>query len=225
VTHGTRGRSNLVRTMDAPNPYAMPRAPYEPPPPPRPQDAVTAGFWIRVAGRLIDSVVSFVTSFLGGGAAGLLLVEAKALGVHLAPAARPLSLGGLGIAFLVTAAGTTGYHTLAEGIGGATVGKLVLGLRVRRSYDLAPCGLSAALIRSVTYYLDALFFGLVAHQAMSSSSSNQRYGDQWAETVVVRGASVPHEPDAGALMAVGLALGVGAEMIAAVLGVLIRRVG
>jgi len=48
-----------------------------------------------------------------------------------------------------------------------------------------------AIQRSLAYYWDALFFGLVGYNSMQQSPLNQRYGDVWAKTVVVRAATVP----------------------------------
>jgi hypothetical protein len=48
-----------------------------------------------------------------------------------------------------------------------------------------------ALLRSLAYYFDGLFFGLVAYSSMKQSPLNQRYGDRWAHTVVIRAKELP----------------------------------
>jgi len=40
-------------------------------------------------------------------------------------------------------------------------------------------------VRSVAFYLDSLFFGLIAASSMQSSELKQRLGDKWAHTIVV----------------------------------------
>jgi uncharacterized RDD family membrane protein YckC len=57
--------------------------------------------------------------------------------------------------------------------------------------DASPCGVNAGLIRSLAYMIDSLFFGLVAYLQMNKSPQQQRLGDRWAGTIVVRRASLP----------------------------------
>jgi hypothetical protein len=52
--------------------------------------------------------------------------------------------------------------------------------------DMKPSSMYGALIRSLAYYIDALFFGLIGYISMSESPLNQRYGDVWGKTVVVK---------------------------------------
>jgi uncharacterized membrane protein YiaA len=47
-----------------------------------------------------------------------------------------------------------------------------------------------AIIRELGYFIDALFFGLVGYLAMQKTYQEQRYGDQWAHTVVTQRANV-----------------------------------
>jgi len=42
------------------------------------------------------------------------------------------------------------------------------------------------MIRSLAYYIDALLFAMPAYSSMSNSPLNQRYGDRWGKTVVVK---------------------------------------
>jgi uncharacterized RDD family membrane protein YckC len=208
--------------MDAQNPYAAPQAPLEPAPAPAaPTHAEPAGFAIRAAGRVIDMIVSAAAGFAGGVMVGVVRALVKAAGVHAAAPEAASSLGAIVIAFLIGTAGNIGYHVLAEGIGGASVGKLVLGLRVRH-VDLTPPRIKGALIRSVAYYFDGFFFGIVAYGAMSSSAMLQRYGDKWGDTVVVRAASLPRDPDDGLRVAIGLASGIVFEMLAVVASSFLR---
>lgn len=50
-----------------------------------------------------------------------------------------------------------------------------------------------AFIRSGAFYIDGLFFGLIGYSCMKHSRLNQRYGDIWAKTVVVKVAELPAE--------------------------------
>jgi hypothetical protein len=46
--------------------------------------------------------------------------------------------------------------------------------------------MKAALIRDLAYHIDALFFGLIGYTSMQAGPLNQRYGDVWGKTVVVK---------------------------------------
>ena len=48
-----------------------------------------------------------------------------------------------------------------------------------------------ALLRSLAYYLDALVFGAVGYLEMQKTLMQQRHGDRWAKTIVVRTSQVP----------------------------------
>lgn len=82
------------------------------------------------------------------------------------------------------------YHALSEGIYGASLGKLLCQLRVV-SVGAQPCGVVPAFKRSLAYYFDALFFGLVGYNSMRKSPLNQRYGDVWAEPLVAKANELP----------------------------------
>ena len=98
------------------------------------------------------------------------------------------------------------YHVTSEWIGGATFGKLVLGLRVRNT-ELGRCTLGGAIIRTLGYFVDALFFGLVAYLVMQESPRKQRLGDQWGKTVVVEATSLPPDADDVGRIVLGICLG------------------
>ena len=76
---------------------------------------------------------------------------------------------------------------LLEGAFGATIGKLVLGIRVR-ALDGTRIGFGAAAIRNLARVVDGfpyLIPYLVGAIAVSRSETDQRLGDRWAKTVVV----------------------------------------
>ena len=152
---------------------------------------VGAGFWIRALARLIDSVVGLILGRFSGYAGSLILIALQLFNlVRPGWPMRILQERMLMIPFSLV--GVVLYHTACEGIYGATPGKFFCGLRVL-SEDLKPCGLKAGLVRSLAYFIDALIFGLVAYFSMNKTSAQQRHGDHWAHTVVVKNAEVPQE--------------------------------
>jgi hypothetical protein len=96
---------------------------------------------------------------------------------------------------------------VSEGVGGTSIGKVVLGYRVVTE-KLQPCGFGSAVIRSLAYFVDAFFFGVPAYQSMQNGPYNQRYGDKWAKTIVLKAAAIPPAGRrSGVLVAIGLACG------------------
>ncbi len=92
--------------------------------------------------------------------------------------------------FVVAVLGFVVYHTLCEGLHGSSLGKMLLG-QVVVTDQVKPCGLRAALIRSLAYFVDGLFFGAVGYLAMKKTRLQKRYGDNWAGTFVARRTQVP----------------------------------
>lgn len=82
------------------------------------------------------------------------------------------------------------YYWLAEAFLGGTVGKLVLGMRVRMA-DGSPLGIAPSFIRNLLRIIDGLFFYLVAAFMVWFSPARQRLGDRVAGTVVVKAKSLP----------------------------------
>ena len=174
------------------NPYAPPTAPSQSVAAAARIDAthVQYGkFAVRAGARLIDYIFEIILSMAGAFAAGIL--------VALVSGPQALSNAQRGSTFAVSIGvgllGNIAYFALGDGVGGATLGKVLLGLRVRKA-DLTPCRFSNALGRSLAFYVDSFFFGMIAYVAMQNSPREQRLGDKWANTVVVRDASLP--PDA-----------------------------
>lgn len=78
------------------------------------------------------------------------------------------------------------YFLLLEGLFGATLGKIVTGLKVV-AVDGSPVGWTAALIRNVLRFIDALpIFYLVGLIVVAISEKKQRLGDLAGQTLVVR---------------------------------------
>ncbi len=92
--------------------------------------------------------------------------------------------------FVVAVLGFVAYHTLCEGLHGSSLGKMLLGQVVVTDL-VKPCGLRAALIRSLAYFVDGLFFGAIGYLAMKKTRLQKRHGDNWADTFVARRTQVP----------------------------------
>lgn len=191
--------------MDFPNP--------EPPPLPESSPRIAsagipsgAGFWIRFLARFVDMAFGFMLGLATGIFAGILFAVLSRLG-RITPdwplLVRKNNVSGVCLGLL----GAFLYHSIAEGIGTVTVGKLICGLRVVQA-DGRPATLKGAFIRDLAYHLDALFFGLIGYMSMRKGPLQQRFGDVWARTVVVKADVFQPVPTRGPLrMAVGILLG------------------
>lgn len=178
-----------------------------------------AGFGLRLAARLVDALLGFVLISLGS-MAGLLALRMLEAQGYMPPSGTASGL-------LTTPAGLAGvllggllYSVTAESVGGATLGKLLLRLRVA-SENLTPATFQGALLRNAGLCVDAL--GVPAYLAMSRSLMNQRHGDRWGRTVVLRASAVP--PDSRkslGLLALGLVSGCTLWGLCTTLAVVIR---
>lgn len=91
-------------------------------------------------------------------------------------------------AFTAWLVASLAYFVLAEWLTGATIGKQMVGLRVRMS-DGRCCTLSAAIVRNVMRVVDAFPFGipnLLGFVVVAGTARHQRLGDLAAQTIVVR---------------------------------------
>lgn len=79
------------------------------------------------------------------------------------------------------------YDVVTESIGGASIGKLVMGLRVR-DLDLFAVTSGMAARRALAGLVDFAALGVVG--ALLAWKTGQRLGDRWAETIVVRSSDV-----------------------------------
>ncbi len=156
----------------------------------------TAGWGIRAGARIIDNIVGLVVGAVGGVIGGVIVGVLGVMGVLGEGWQAELGKQTIG-GFVLSAIGAIAYHTLSEGLGGASIGKLVCGLRTIGT-DGRPCSIGSALKRSLAFYVDGFFFGLVAYSAMSKSVLNQRIGDRWGDTAVVRAQAVPATAARGA---------------------------
>jgi len=91
-----------------------------------------------------------------------------------------------GPGFYLTTLLSFAYYIYFEGVLGATIGKMIVGLKVIK-VDGSPCDVRAAVIRTVCRIIDALPFAyIVGALAIWASALNQRLGDRAAGTVVVK---------------------------------------
>src|SRR5258708_37280109 len=85
----------------------------------------------------------------------------------------------------------------------------------------SPCGFGPAVIRNLAYFIDALFFGLIGYMAMQKSPQQQRYGDQWAHTLVAKRALIPPQSlRDGGRFAVPLLLAIAVDILVLLVGTL-----
>jgi uncharacterized RDD family membrane protein YckC len=135
--------------------------------------------YVGVGRRLLALVVDTLVGFVGFGfAIALCTGNASA-----APGEVGFELSGA--ASLALFALWFGYFVMMEATLGATLGKLLLGLRVR-TRDGGRVGWGASLVRNVLRPIDLAFLGLVGAVLIGLSPWRQRLGDRVAGTVVVR---------------------------------------
>jgi uncharacterized RDD family membrane protein YckC len=161
----------------------------------RPADAgvpgVTyVGFGRRFAARFLDTVLHYALGFIAGMVLVILAILAQAV-LHTSAAAVMAKMRHTtSLSFLFAMFGSFAYEVICLVGFGSTAGKLMLGMVVLDE-DLKPCSLKAAVIRELGFFIDAIFFGVVAYSSMRTSPERQRYGDRWAHTVVVTRDSAP----------------------------------
>lgn len=154
-----------------------------------------AGFGIRVVARIIDSVYGQVLGFAGGLTAGVALLVLEQAGL-VAPGWQERMEGASVATWTLGFVAALTYHSLMEGMCGASVGKLICQLRVVAE-DGQAITMTKAFKRSLLYFWDALFFGLIGYNSMKKTLLSQRYGDHWAHTVVVKSRAVPADARSG----------------------------
>ncbi len=144
-----------------------------------------AGFFIRAVAKTLDLVLH---NMIG---VGLGLVVGIAIGVITAGAGQAVpdfNEENAVVRLISGLFGTIGflfYCAICEAYYGATMGKFLLGVHVvnRKGGQIS---FGAALIRGLAFMIDQIFFGLVGYLSMKGSPLQQRLGDKWADTVVVK---------------------------------------
>lgn len=152
-------------------------------------------FWPRAGARIIDTIVQYIVGSISAFLFGIMLLIAS--GGHASPAVLA-KLDHTGVpGFILALLGGLAYHVVFSSVHGSTIGKIVFSMVVVQE-DGSPCKFRSALIRELGYFVDALFFGLIAYSAMKDDIRQQRHGDSWAHTVVCKRALIPPEKRRGA---------------------------
>ena len=133
---------------------------------------VKAGFFRRFAALALDwltlSVIADIVRFsykLGSGSEPGIFQINYALGLSA-------------VLFLL-------YFTLLTGEGGQTLGKMLLGIRVRR-VDGSPVGYGGALLRTLGYLVSIFFGSFLGFLWALWDKNNQTWHDKIAGTIVVK---------------------------------------
>jgi uncharacterized RDD family membrane protein YckC len=136
------------------------------------------GFGPRLVAQIVDGVILLILNY----AIGAAMAGASSFEFYGAQA-YPL----LGAGFLIFLL----YFVIFEGMWGATVGKMVMKIKVVRE-DGSPCGLGPAVIRNILRIIDMLpFLYIIGLIFMSRSDKKQRLGDKIAKTVVIKPGAAP----------------------------------
>jgi uncharacterized RDD family membrane protein YckC len=190
---------------------------------PEPEGIQGVGFWPRVGARLIDTIAHFFVGLFTGTLFRVMLLVAS--GGHVPPAVVAKLSHGRITSFLFALLGVFAYHVIFDTVHGSTLGKLALSMVVVQK-DGSPCRLKSALIRELGYYVDALFFGMIGYIAMERTPERQRYGDEWAHTIVCkRSVLTPDKLRGGGRFALALFFALMAETAFILTGMLVRTVG
>jgi uncharacterized RDD family membrane protein YckC len=162
-----------------------------------------------------DYCVTYAAGFLFS----ILVIAAS--GGHLPPwvLARYRHAGLLG--FVPGVIGFVVYNVVCVSMHGSTLGKRLLSMVVVQENGTR-CRMMPAIIRELSYFVDSLFFGLVGYLAMQKTYQEQRYGDQWAHTVVTKRANViPEQLRSDGRFVLALMLAVMTDAALSMIGLLI----
>jgi uncharacterized RDD family membrane protein YckC len=154
------------------------------------QGLMGATFAPRAVARIIDYVLHYFLGIAAGLLFHFILVIASGGQPPLWVLLR-ISHAGLPV-FATAFLGFLAYQITCTTLYGSTLGKLICSLQVLQD-DGSPCRLWSALIRELGYFVDALFFGLIGYAAMRGTDQQQRYGDEWAGTIVCKKSDVPEK--------------------------------
>jgi uncharacterized RDD family membrane protein YckC len=132
-------------------------------------DRLIALFFDSVIGAVLFAVIGLYAAIHFGG-----LTE-SGFSLEGKPAVIGIA-GSLVVGFL--------YYWILEGLFGATLGKAIIGIRVRDKSG-GRCGLKGSLIRNLLRAIDGLGVYLVGFVVAALSKSRQRLGDHLGRTVVV----------------------------------------
>lgn len=182
-------------------------------------------FWPRVLAQVVDTAVHYGTSFT----TGLVLAFVSYIVQGAMGASRNVLIESMQEThwslYVFALLGSLSYHSVMESVHGSTVGKRLVGITVHSAKGRG-CTFLQGIKRSVALLVDSLFFGIVAAGAMGNSRRQQRLGDQWADTVVVRIRSLPASERGKALrFAAALVGGIAADAIVLGSGIVLAAFG
>lgn len=146
-----------------------------------PSDVEGKGFATRVAAYVVDTIVLFGANQVAGFAGGLflgiiLLFSGRQFLIDEGENTIVFCLSGIVLSIL--------YFTIFEGLYGASLGKILFGMRVVQT-DGSHCTLGSAFTRGIFRLIDGFLFGAVAYSYMNRDRLQQRVGDREANTIVV----------------------------------------
>lgn len=143
------------------------------------------GWVIRAGARIIDLIILSAASGAAGLVIGVMLgLTAASSGQSAAELQQKVGQPGP-YTYLIGLVASLLYFTICQTFHGSTPGKLILGLVVVDE-DGVPAGLGANLKREVLFFVDSLVFGLIAYSVMKNSPRQQRIGDKWGHTLVLK---------------------------------------
>ena len=188
-----------------------------------PEGLEGVSFWPRAIARVIDYVVHYAVGFCSGTIFRIMLEIASGGRI---PWRVLVKVSHIGVPlFVASVLGAAVYHIILVTVHGSSLGKLIFKMVVLQA-DGSPCRLGPATIREIGYWVDSIFFGLVGYLAMQKTRQEQRYGDQWAETVVCSRSGVAQENLRGAgRFVLGLMLALMADSALLMLGLLVQLNG
>ena len=180
-------------------------------------------FWPRVAARIIDTILHYLIAIFTGRLFGVMI--AIATGGRPDPYLLAKMEADWDPTIYRGVLGAITFHTVMEGMHGSTPGKLALSMVVIQE-DGSPCRTRAAFIRSLAYFVEALFFGLIGYAAMKGNPAQQRHGDEWAHTIVCKRSRVqPQNLRGGGRLVVALLLASMADSALILIGLLLKLKG
>ncbi len=134
-------------------------------------------YFLRIGAQLIDLGIVFLMFFLVGTAVATRTGGLTPTGFEVTGVPALYILGIVSLAALL-------YFWVLEGAFGATLGKAICNLRVRRATG-NPCGFGPSLVRNLLRPVDYFPFFLFGLIAVLKTARQQRLGDLAAKTVVV----------------------------------------
>jgi uncharacterized RDD family membrane protein YckC len=164
---------------------------------------VGIGFWPRAGARVLDVLFVMLLAFPAGIVAAIVLLILQVAGVTDDGWAVRMQESTVANYVFGAFAGVA-FHAASDTLVGATPGKLVFRMRVV-NLDGRRCGVGAALVRNLAYFVDSFFFGVPAYSSMQRGPEQQRYGDRWAKTMVISADEARlHQPAAASRVIFGV---------------------